>query len=98
MPCSAGGGVKLVASLLLVVVALAVAAQLERRSDDGPPVLVRGTIGSAKAGLLDNPEVREILADRYGLRVEFTTAGSLEIMENTPADRRFPLAGRPDRR
>lgn len=43
------------------------------------PVTVRGIIGSEKAGLLEDGEVRRVLREKYGLTVDYRRAGSLEI-------------------
>lgn len=74
---------------LLVVIALVAGAIVVAGGaiggDDDEPVVVRGTISTEKAGFLSDPAIEGILADRYGLRVEFATAGSLEMMETVPA-------------
>lgn len=46
----------------------------------GPAVTVRGLIGGEKSGLLASPEVQKILRERYGLTVDATAAGSLEMV------------------
>jgi hypothetical protein len=42
---------------------------------------VTGYIGSEKSGFLDDPEVKEILEDRYGLMVDYRRAGSIEMID-----------------
>lgn len=53
------------------------------------PIAVRGTIGSEKAGLLDDPEIRTILRDTYGLTVDYKRAGSLQIAQGKATDQNF---------
>jgi hypothetical protein len=43
-----------------------------------PPVLVSGYIGGSKANLLENPDVQQVLRDKYRLRVGFEPIGGLE--------------------
>lgn len=45
-----------------------------------PPAVVRvsGYIGGSKANLLNNPQVKEVLRDKYHLEVNFSTLGGLE--------------------
>ncbi len=52
--------------------------QTER--EDGPAVQVSGYIGGEKAGFLEDEEVLEILRKDYGLEVDYSKAGSLDMM------------------
>ena len=54
-----------------------------------PVQVVRGYIGSEKAGFLANPAVAELLRDEYGLSVEFRRAGSFEMLELPHHDQDF---------
>ena len=45
-----------------------------------PPVAVMGYIGGEKLGFLDDPEVKDILRDRYGLVLDARKAGSIEMV------------------
>ncbi|MGH2560932.1 MAG: hypothetical protein ACRDJH_17845 [Thermomicrobiales bacterium] len=85
----AGSRLSIIGGALLVAVALVVGLSRFASDDDEDPLVVRGTIGSEKIGFLEDPAVRQILAERYGLRVEFSTAGSLEMMQTDPGDRDF---------
>src|SRR5215211_5270431 len=84
---------------LLVAVALVVGLYQfagggsDDNGGDDDLLLVRGTIGSEKVAFLDNAEVREIFADRYGLRVDFASAGSIEQVEADPGNQDFLWPG-----
>ncbi len=47
-------------------------------SDKKDVIVVNGFIGSEKKGFLDNPQIQDILRDRYGLEVDYTSLGSIE--------------------
>ncbi len=47
-------------------------------------VTVRGLVGSEKSKLLRNPKVIEILANKYGLALEASSAGSIEMVTTAP--------------
>jgi hypothetical protein len=53
----------------------------------GPAVTLKGFVGSEKANFLDNPRVRDLLISRYGIILDYSKAGSIEMlsMESTPA-------------
>lgn len=54
---------------------------LEKLSASTIPV--RGMVGGEKIGFLKDPQVRYILAKRYGLRVDYTKAGSIEMVRES---------------
>ncbi len=82
---------------LLVIVAVAlIALRLPALRNGGnggavapPQITVRGTIGSEKSNLLDDPAIKTILRDTYGLTVDYRKAGSLQIAQGTPTGQDF---------
>lgn len=62
--------------------------RLVRSSDsaDSELTVVRGYGGQLKVNFLDDPEVAAILADRYGLEVDITKAGSIEMLCDLPLE------------
>ena len=48
--------------------------------------------GSEKKGFLHDPEVQEILRDKYGLTIDGTKMGSLEMSDRQPGRNRCPVA------
>jgi hypothetical protein len=55
-------------------------------------VTLKGYVGGEKVGLLDDPDVQRILADKYGLKLQATKAGSFEMVDlaNSSTDFLFP--------
>ena len=51
------------------------------RSDPGWSAARRGCMGGSKAGLMNDPDVRRILAERYNLVVKFDAMGSRDMAE-----------------
>ena len=53
---------------------------------------LRGYVGGEKIGLLEDPEVQAILADDYGLTLDYAKAGSLDMVaaDQTGRDFLFP--------
>lgn len=51
---------------------------------DDSVILVNGYIGSEKSEFLQNPQIQQILADNYGIQVDYTSLGS--IAQVTTAD------------
>lgn len=89
-------GMLLLLLLVLLAAALGFAAGWWVGDEDVDELtVVRGTVGSEKIGLLANPAVRNILAERYDLRVEATAAGSLAIMAADPEGQDFLWPGSP---
>ncbi len=67
--------------LLCVMAAIgAVCALTGQKGGKEETVQVRGYIGGEKTGFLEDEEVLDILADRYGLDISYAKAGSLDMM------------------
>ena len=56
------------------------------------PVTLRGYVGGEKIGLLEDPEVQEILERKYHLTLDYAKAGSLDMVtaDHTGRDFLFP--------
>lgn len=82
-------------TVLVVVVVILIALRLpplRRGAGVTPtvaPVTARGIIGSEKANLLDDPEIKTILRERYSLAVDYRKAGSLQIAQGKVTDQDF---------
>jgi hypothetical protein len=74
--------------VLAAVLAVAIGAVASLSGGGGssqPVATVAGFIGGEKEGLLSDPQVVKILADRYHLRVDFRTKGSIDMVrEDVP--------------
>lgn len=70
--------------IFVVVAAAAVAIYLlgsvPGSAQRGPAITVKGYIGGEKVGLFNDPEVQKILKDKYGITVDATKAGSIEMV------------------
>jgi hypothetical protein len=55
---------------------------------------LKGYVGGEKLGLLQDPDVQRILADKYGLKLDVTKAGSFEMVDlaNSSTDFLFPAS------
>src|SRR5688572_8632388 len=75
---------------LVVLAAVAVVVLMLQRGGFGlpgsrpDPVTVRGTIGSEKAGFLDDPAVKKLLLDRYGITADYRRTGSINLVTASP--------------
>lgn len=64
--------------LLVVVAGLIVAYQFIPKPDTRPVVTVKGYMGSEKVGFMSDPDVQQILRDKYKLTVNYTPLGSID--------------------
>lgn len=78
----------LVGLVLVLVACVAVAILVTRGGDQAtaPAATITCVGGSEKSELMADPEVKQILADRYGLTVEFTSQGSYDQVQRTTDD------------
>jgi hypothetical protein len=82
--------------LLLAVAGAVLVSQLTGLSPFRPrpePVTVRGTIGSEKAGLLDDESVKKLLRDKYGITVDYRRTGSINLVTANPGGQDFLWPG-----
>lgn len=78
----------LIGLVLVLVACVAVAILVTRGGDQAtaPAATITCVGGSEKSELMADPEVKQILADRYGLTVEFTSQGSYDQVQRTTDD------------
>jgi hypothetical protein len=89
--------------VLVVIVAIGARFVLDQGSDGATSgirsvvepkriVTLTGYVGGEKVGLLEDPRVRKILAEKYGLNLDYTRAGSFEMVDlaNEDTDFLFP--------
>jgi Bacterial extracellular solute-binding protein len=84
---------QLLGALVLVVVVVAVLAFTLLRGGDsgggggggkGSAIVVKGYLGGEKANFVADPEVQKVLKDKYGITVNGTKAGSIEMVRDIP--------------
>ena len=69
--------------LLIVIIAAGIAYQ---QFFSAPKTTVlKGYVGGEKMAFLENPEVKKILQKQYGLELNATKAGSIEMVKDLPA-------------
>jgi hypothetical protein len=76
--------------VLVVIAAAALVWQFGFRKNQnigvvltGKTQTVKGLIGSEKTGFLEDEQVKKILRSKYGLVVDYSTAGSIEMVRGT---------------
>ncbi|MGD9503878.1 MAG: hypothetical protein AB7W37_03120 [Syntrophobacteraceae bacterium] len=74
--------------VMLAVIAIGVAAYMEKRSQP-EAITLKGFVGGEKTGFLDDEEVKKILLSRYGIVVDYSKAGSIEMATDETGDRDF---------
>jgi len=72
----------------LIILVLIIGGALGYRYFSGKPerIEIKGYVGGEKMALLENPEVRSILEKRYGVAVDYTKAGSIEMVRELVDD------------
>lgn len=89
MPRQRLGAVVLLVAAIVVAIVVADPGNLRRSAADSRGddlTVVKGYGGALKVSFLTDPEVVTILEDRYGLQVEITKAGSIEMLCDLPLD------------
>lgn len=85
-------------ALLVLVVLVVTAYQLHSKragpggssgNPGGPAATIKGSVGGEKVGLLQDEEVQKILRDRYGLTVDYTRAGSIDMVRGSVTGQDF---------
>jgi hypothetical protein len=86
--------------LVAVLGAIGIKFYLDAQSAAGPKgiagviapktvVTLKGFVGGEKVGLLEDPDVQRILAEKYGIKLDFTKAGSFEMVDQADASTDF---------
>ena len=79
--------------LILLIVILAVTGiAYGITAGRGEQILLNGYLGGEKTGLFDDPQVQEILQDKYQITFDYVKAGSLDMvtLDQTDMDYLFP--------
>ena len=76
--------------ILVVIIAAALFFQISPIAK--PTITLKGFVGGEKTGLLDDEQFKKILKNRYGLILDYSKAGSIEMVkeDTTGADFLFP--------
>ena len=72
---------KKIAGLMLLVVLMAVIGGIYFVTGNAPQIVnVDGYVGGEKIELLEDEEIRSVFEEKYGLNVDYSRAGSLDMM------------------
>lgn len=58
-------------------------------SNAKPNITVKGFVGGEKIGFLEDAEVKKILKDKYGITIDYSKAGSIEMVKEETGDADF---------
>lgn len=72
---------KIIGGIILLVVIITIIAVQIINANKLDEITVTGYLGGEKTGLMEDEEVQKILKDKYGITVEYTKAGSIEMIE-----------------
>lgn len=69
---------------VLILIAVIAAGLIIYYSNGGgkPNVTLKGFIGGEKEGILEDARVKDILKKRYGLKLDYSKAGSIDMVKN----------------
>ncbi len=64
----------------LFILAAVIGVAFWYKGSHKPALTIKGIVGSEKSNFLENPRVKAILRDKYGLTLEYTREGSIEMV------------------
>jgi hypothetical protein len=67
----------------LFVLAVAIGIAYWYKGQRKPSLAIKGIVGSEKSNFLENPRVKAILKDKYGLTIDYTREGSIEMVSDS---------------
>ncbi len=70
----------------IIILAGIIAYAVWFKSTAKSQVKLKGIIGSEKSGFLENEKVKQILKDKYGITLDYTRAGSIEMVSQPVKD------------
>ena len=71
---------RLLGFLLLVLMAAGTGIYYGIASQHKDPIVLTGYLGGEKIGFIEDPEIQEILEDEYGVILDYSKAGSLDMV------------------
>ena len=80
---------KIVGGIILLLVIIVIIAFQFVNVNKPEEITVSGYLGGEKEGLMQDEEVKKILKDKYGITVEYTKAGSIEMIEQDSSDKDY---------
>ena len=80
---------KIVGGIILLLVIIVIIAFQFVNVNKPEEITVSGYLGGEKEGLMQDEEVKKILKGKYGITVEYTKAGSIEMIEQDSSDKDY---------
>ena len=80
---------KIIGGVILLIVIIVVIVFQFISTNKPQQITVTGYLGGEKIGLMEDEEVKKILRDKYGLTVDYTKAGSIEMVEQDSSDKDY---------
>ena len=71
---------RLLGLLLLIVIAAGTGIIYQMTAGKKEPIRLTGYLGGEKIGFIEDEEVQEILRDQYGIEMDYSKAGSLDMV------------------
>jgi hypothetical protein len=71
---------KIIGAVILVVIVIA-AVFFQSHPLNKPVITLKGFVGGEKTGLLDDPEFQKLLKTKYGIELDYSKAGSIEMVQ-----------------
>lgn len=71
---------------LLIFILIIAGAVFYKTSMNPGTVKLKGYVGGEKIAFLDNPEIKKILAHKYRIELDYSKAGSIEMVSTVPAN------------
>ena len=80
---------KIIGGIILLIVIVVIIVFQFVNINKPEEITVSGYLGGEKEGLMQDEEVKKILKDKYGITVEYTKAGSIEMIEQDSSDKDY---------
>lgn len=80
---------KIIGAIILVVAIGIIVAVQVLNGQRANQITVSGYLGGEKVGLMEDPEVQNILKKKYGIKVDYTKAGSIEMIKQDSSDKDY---------
>src|ERR1700743_1061818 len=66
----------------LFILAVAIGLAWWYKGNRKPELTIKGIVGSEKSNFLENPKVKELLRSKYGLTLDYSRQGSIEMVSS----------------
>ncbi len=70
----------------LFIIAVVIGIAWWYRGSRKPALTIKGIVGSEKSNFLENPKVKSLLKEKYGLTIDYSREGSIEMVTGTVKD------------